>query len=168
MQGRIENIGNLSKSKIKYYIWDNKSRSCTQFAPRGKCAPGANLLHWICRPRKVEQIRTRMQFCRVHFHKTPFSWPKYTQVLIYTLCVYFHGGANCAFKRGTTVSFRRIWLAVDFLRPKLCEISIQICNLKNWTPVTFNYFMHSPVFEHSDTLLFALLLYATSSNFNFD
>ena len=79
------------------------------------------------------------------------------QVLIYTTCVYLHGGANCANKRGTTVSLSRIWLAVDFLRPKLCEISIQICNLKNWTPVTFNYFMHSPVFEHSDTLLFALL-----------
>ena len=45
MQGRIEKIGNLSKSKIKFNIWDNKLSSCTQFAPRGKCAPGANLLH---------------------------------------------------------------------------------------------------------------------------
>ena len=23
--------------------------------------------------------------------------------------------------------------------PKLCEISVQICNLKNWTPVTFKW-----------------------------
>ena len=37
----------------------------------------------------------------------------------------------------TTISFSRIWLAVDFWRPKLCEISVKICNLKNWTPVTF-------------------------------
>ena len=31
---------NLSKSKIKLYNCDNKLRSCAQFAPRGKCAPG--------------------------------------------------------------------------------------------------------------------------------
>ena len=37
----------------------------------------------------------------------------------------------------TTISFSRIWLAVDFGRPKLCETSVQIYNLKNWTPVTF-------------------------------
>ena len=36
----IETMGNLSKSKIKLYIWYNKLRSCAQFAPRGKCAPG--------------------------------------------------------------------------------------------------------------------------------
>ena len=36
----IEKMGNLSKSKIKLYICDNKLRSCAQFAPRGKCAPG--------------------------------------------------------------------------------------------------------------------------------
>ena len=30
----------LSKSKLKLYICDNKLRSCAQFAPRGKCAPG--------------------------------------------------------------------------------------------------------------------------------
>ena len=36
----IEKMGNLSKSKIKLYIYDNKLRSCAQFAPRGKCAPG--------------------------------------------------------------------------------------------------------------------------------
>ena len=36
----IEKIGNLSKSKIKLYIFDNKLRSCAQFAPRGKSAPG--------------------------------------------------------------------------------------------------------------------------------
>ena len=40
----IEKMGNLSKSKIKLYICDNKLRSCAQFAPR----PGANLLHHIC------------------------------------------------------------------------------------------------------------------------
>ena len=37
----IEKIGNLSKSKIKLYICNNnKLRSCAQFAPRGKSAPG--------------------------------------------------------------------------------------------------------------------------------
>ena len=36
-----------------------------------------------------------------------------------------------------SISFSWIWLAVDVLRPKLCEISVQICILKNWTPVTF-------------------------------
>ena len=37
---RIEKMGNVSKSKLKLYICDNKLRSCAQFAPRGKCAPG--------------------------------------------------------------------------------------------------------------------------------
>ena len=36
----IEKMGNLSKSKLKLYICDDKLRSCAQFAPRGKCAPG--------------------------------------------------------------------------------------------------------------------------------
>ena len=39
----IEKIGNLSKSKLKLYVCDNKLRSCAQFAPGGgggKCAPG--------------------------------------------------------------------------------------------------------------------------------
>ena len=36
----IERMGNLSKSKLKLYICDNKLRSCAQFASRGKCAPG--------------------------------------------------------------------------------------------------------------------------------
>ena len=36
----IEKMGILSKSKIKLYICDKKLRSCAQFAPRGKCAPG--------------------------------------------------------------------------------------------------------------------------------
>ena len=36
----IEKMGNLSKSKIKLYICDNKLRSCAQFAPRCKSAPG--------------------------------------------------------------------------------------------------------------------------------
>ena len=36
----IEKMGNLSKSKIKLHICDNKLRSCAQFAPRGKSAPG--------------------------------------------------------------------------------------------------------------------------------
>ena len=35
----IEKMGNLSKSKLKLYICDNK-RSCAQFAPRGNSAPG--------------------------------------------------------------------------------------------------------------------------------
>ena len=39
----------------------------------------------------------------------------------------------------TTISFSRIWLAVEFWRPKLCEISVQIFNLKNWTPVTLKW-----------------------------
>ena len=52
----------------------------------------------------------------------------------------------------------------------MCEISVQICSLKIWTPVTLNVFhvfphdnicktftvMHNRVFGHSDTLLFAL------------
>ena len=40
----IEKMGDLSKSKLKLYICDNKVRSCAQFAPGGKCAPGPNLL----------------------------------------------------------------------------------------------------------------------------
>ena len=36
----IGKMGNLSKSKIKLYICDNKLRSCAQSAPRGKSAPG--------------------------------------------------------------------------------------------------------------------------------
>ena len=148
-------MGNLSKYRIKFYIWDNRLRSCTQFSPRGKCAPGAYLLHWICITWKGRAIRTRMQFCtRCIFIKHRFHDQNTPQVLIYTPCVYLHLGANCAYKRGTTISFSRIWLAVDLLRPKLCEISIQICYLKNWTRVTFNYFMHDPVFEHSDTHTF--------------
>ena len=35
----IEKMGNLSKSKIKLYICDNKLRSRAQLAPRGKSAP---------------------------------------------------------------------------------------------------------------------------------
>ena len=35
----IETMGNLSKSKIKLHICDNKLRSCAQFAPGGKSAP---------------------------------------------------------------------------------------------------------------------------------
>ena len=31
----------------------------------------------------------------------------------------------------TTISFSRIWSAVDFWRHRLCEITVQICNLKN-------------------------------------
>ena len=49
-------------------------------------------------------------------------------------------------------------------------ISLQICNLKNWTPVAFHVFsrdnihkaftvMHKPVFEHLVTLSFALLAF---------
>ena len=73
----IEKMGNLSKSKLKLYICDNKLRSCAQFAPRCKCAPG-----WlICStefapPTKVEQIRI---FIKHHLYdqNTP-------QVQIYT------------------------------------------------------------------------------------
>ena len=36
----LEKMGNLSKSKLKLYICDDKLRSCAQFAPRGKSAPG--------------------------------------------------------------------------------------------------------------------------------
>ena len=49
----IEKIGNISKSKHKLYICANKLRSCAQFAPRGKCAPSANLLRRICTTYKV-------------------------------------------------------------------------------------------------------------------
>ena len=70
----IEKMGNLSKSKIKLYISDNKLRSCAQFAPRGKCAPGAHLLHRICTTYKGGANSHPMQICtRVHFHKTPFT-----------------------------------------------------------------------------------------------
>ena len=55
--------------------------------------------------------------------------------------------------------------------PKLCEISVQICNLKNWTLSHLNGFhvfphdniritftvMHCPVFEHSDYTLICIL-----------
>ena len=44
----IEKIGNLSKSKIKLFICDNKLRSCAQFAPGANLHQGANLLHRIC------------------------------------------------------------------------------------------------------------------------
>ena len=44
----IEKMGSLSKFEIKLYISDNKLRSCAQFAPQCKFAPGANLLHRIC------------------------------------------------------------------------------------------------------------------------
>ena len=44
----IEKMGTLSKPKLKLYMCVNKLRSCAQFAPRGKCAPGCNLLHRIC------------------------------------------------------------------------------------------------------------------------
>ena len=67
----------------------------------------------------------------------------------------------------TSISCSRIWLVVDFLRHKLCEISAQICNLNKWAPVTFKFppdnirktftVMHNPVFEHANLLSFALL-----------
>ena len=41
-------MGNLSKSKLKLYICDNKLRSCAQFAPGANVHPGANLLQRIC------------------------------------------------------------------------------------------------------------------------
>ena len=39
----------------------------------------------------------------------------------------------------TTISSSRIWLVVDFWRPKLREISVRICSLKKWTPDTFKW-----------------------------
>ena len=59
---------------------------------------------------------------------------------------------------------------MDFWRPTLCEISVQICNLKIGPLSHWNGFhvfhrdnickaftcMHNPVFEHSDALLFAV------------
>ena len=46
----IEKMGNLSKSKLKLYICDNKLRSYAQFAPSigANVHPGAILLHRIC------------------------------------------------------------------------------------------------------------------------
>ena len=58
-----------------------------------------------------------------------------------------------------------------FLKDKLCEISVQICNLKNWAMSHLNgfhafpcdgmrktfTFMNNSVFEHSNTFSFALL-----------
>ena len=37
---------------------------------------------------------------------------------------------------------------MDFWRPKLCEISVQICNLKNWTPDTFKWLSCVSLWQH--------------------
>ena len=41
-------MGNLSKSKLKLYIYDNKLRSCAKLHQGANVHPGANLLHRIC------------------------------------------------------------------------------------------------------------------------
>ena len=78
------------------YICDNKLRSCAQFAPRGKCAPGC-----LFAPPNFNHLERRSKFAagcifinhRLHDQYTP-------KVQIYTPGVYLHRGASCAYKRG--------------------------------------------------------------------
>ena len=48
-------------------------------------------------PTKVEQIRIRVLICtRVHFHKTPFIWPKYTPgANLHPGCIFAPGCILC-------------------------------------------------------------------------
>ena len=91
----IEKMGNLSRSKIKLYIYDNKLRSCAQFAPRLICSTE------FAPPTKVEQISTRVQICTgVHFHKAPFIWPKYTPgANLHPGCIFAPGCILCIWTR---------------------------------------------------------------------
>ena len=82
----IEKMGNLSKSKIKLYICDNKLRSCAQFAPRGKSAPGCRFA-----------LGCIFVKHRLHDQNTP-------QVQIYTPGVYLQRGVYCAYERGFSLS----------------------------------------------------------------
>ena len=95
-------MGNLSKSKIKLYICDNKLRSCVQFALRCKSAPGCLFappnLHHLQRWSKVAPGCRFAPGCifikhRLHDQNTP-------QVQIYTPGVYLHRGVYCAYERG--------------------------------------------------------------------
>ena len=101
IQARTEKMGNLSKSKIKLYICD-KLHSCAQFAPWGKCAPGAYLPHQICTTWKSganshpdANLLPRCFFIKHHLHDQ-----NKPQVQVYTTGVYLHWGSNCAYKRG--------------------------------------------------------------------
>ena len=47
-------------------------------------------------------------------------------------------------------------VGIVFMRAWLCEISVQICNLKSWTPFTFKWHFMS-------VLMTILLLYITQS-----
>ena len=90
----IEKMGNLSNSKIELYICDNKLRSCAQFAPRGKCAPGCSFappnLHHLQRWSKLAPGCKSAPECifikhRLHDQNT-------SQVQTYTPGVYLHRG----------------------------------------------------------------------------
>ena len=58
-------MGNLSKSKLKLYICDNKLRSCAQFAPRGKCAPECIFIKHRLYDQNTSQVQiyTRVYIC---------------------------------------------------------------------------------------------------------
>ena len=103
----IEKMGNLSNSKIKLYAYDNKLRSCAQFAPRGKCAHGCYFappnLHHLQRWSKFAPGGKSEPGCifikhRLHDQNTP-------QVQIYTPSVYLHRGVYCAYERGFILLF---------------------------------------------------------------
>ena len=88
-----EKMGNLSKSKIKSYICSIKLRSCAQFAPRGKCAPGCYFappyLHHL---QRWSKFAPRCKFAPgCIFLKHRLHDQNATQVQIYTPCVYLHG-----------------------------------------------------------------------------
>ena len=80
-------MGNLSKSKLKLYICDNKLRSCAQFAP------GANV--------------HRVLICSTEFAPKHRLYDQNTpQVQINTPGVYLHRGVCCAYKRGFRVFYK--------------------------------------------------------------
>ena len=70
IQVHIKKMDNLSKSKIKLYICDNKLSSCAQFAPRANVHLGANLLHPICTTYKGG---ANSHSGANLLHKTPFT-----------------------------------------------------------------------------------------------
>ena len=93
----IEKMGNLSKSKLKLYICDNKLRSCAQFHLGQICTWVLICSTEFAPPTKEEQNRTRVLICtRVHFHKTPFIGPKYTPgANLHPGCIFAPGCILC-------------------------------------------------------------------------
>ena len=110
----------------RWVIYQNLRSNCTYVITNcvhvRNMHPSANLHRvLICStefapPTKVEQISTRVQICTgVHFNKAPFTWPKYTQVQIYTPGVYLHRGVYCAYERG----FSQLITYVNYLNTLL-------------------------------------------------